>query len=144
MNIKNLTPEEIKSLHTLLGKMMEQPQPIKFYDQVDEMIDNIIDNFNFSRVQIAMAATGWKYASSEGKDVTINELKSTATYCLKGAAEARLSDYIEEHWEQGIIQGTGGFQAMAYCDKDKTKIVQLELKFILAEWDSEIEEDGTW
>jgi hypothetical protein len=144
MNTQNLTPEEIKSLHTLLGKMMEQPQPIKFYDQVDEMIDDILDNFNFSKVQTAMEATGWRYASSEGKDVTINELKNKATYCLKGAAEARLNDYIEEHWEQGIIVATGGFQAMAYCDKDKTKIVQLELKFILAEWDSEIEEDGTW
>ena len=140
MNTQNLTPEEVKVLHALLGKMIDEPKPKIYFDPINGMIDNILENFKFERVQIAMEATGWRYADSEGKDVTIDKLKETAIYCLKGAAKARLDDYIDEHWEQGIILATGGFQAMAFCDQDKTKITALDLKFIMADWDCELED----
>jgi hypothetical protein len=71
---------------------------------------------------------------------TIDDLRKKAEHLLRGAAEARLGAYKDTHWEQGIINGTGGFQAMAFCNEDKTKIVGLDLKFVLAEWDESIEE----
>jgi hypothetical protein len=40
----------------------------------------------------------------------------------------------------GIINGTGGFQATAYCNETKTKIIALDLKFVLTEWDEQIED----
>jgi hypothetical protein len=33
----------------------------------------------------------------------------------------------------GIVNGTGGLEAKAWCDETKTKIVALDLKFVLAE-----------
>lgn len=142
MNIQNLSEEEIKVLHALLGKAMEQPQPKIYFNPVNQMIDDIMDNFEFDKVQTAMEALDWQWA---GKGVpSIKQLKETAVYLLKGAAESRLGDYLESHWEQGIINSTGGFQATAFCDEAKTKVVALDLKFVLADWDSEVKEDGTW
>jgi hypothetical protein len=40
----------------------------------------------------------------------------------------------------GIINGTGGFQATAYCNEAKTEIIALDLKFVLTEWDEQIED----
>jgi hypothetical protein len=139
MNIKNLSEEEIKLLHALLGKVMEQPQPKIYFDPVNQIIDDIMDNFDFDKVQTAMEALDWQWA---GKGVpSIKQLKETAVYLLKSAAELRLEDYLESHWEQGIINSTGGFQATAYCDATKTKIIALDLKFILEEQDSEVKEE---
>ena len=142
MNIQNLSEEEVKLLHVLLGKAMEQPKPKIYFDPVNQMIDDIVDNFDFIKVQTVMEALNWQWA---GKGVpSIKQLKETAVYLLKGAAESRLGDYLESHWEQGIINSTGGFQATAFCDEAKTKVVALDLKFVLADWDSEVKEDGTW
>jgi hypothetical protein len=78
---------------------------------------------------------GWKWVNEY---VTVDMLKKEARRLLKGAAEARLGQYKNEHWEQGILHSTGGFQAMAFCNEDKTKITGLDLKFILTEWDAEV------
>ena len=40
----------------------------------------------------------------------------------------------------GITNGTGGFQATAYCNEAKTEIIALDLKFVLTEWDEQIED----
>ena len=119
----------------LLNKLNPQPT---WVNPVDKMIDDIIENFKFDKVQSVMEFLDWQWAG-EGVP-TIKSLKETAKHLLKGAVEARLGDYKDTHWEQGIIYGTGGFQAMAWCNKDKTKIDALDLKFILADWDAGIED----
>ena len=135
MNIQNLSEEEVKLLHALLGKVMEQPKPKVYFDPINQMIDDIMDNFDFDRVQTAMEALDWQWA---GKGIpSIDELKETAVYLLKGASRLRLGEYLDSYWEEGIINSTGGFQATAYCDKNKTKITALDLKFVLEHWDSE-------
>jgi len=141
MNIQNLSEEEIKVLHALLGKAMEQPQPKIHVDPVDQMIDDIMDDFHFIKVQTVMEALNWVWFSAADGLPTISELRAQAVYLLKGAAELRLGDYLESHWEQGIINSTGGFQATAYCDENKTKITMLDLRFVLEEQDSEIKEE---
>jgi hypothetical protein len=95
MNIHNLSEEEIKLLHALLGKVMEQPKPKIYVDPINKMIDDIMDNFDFNRVQTAMEALDWRWAS-EGVP-SIKQLKETAVYLLKSAAELRLEDYLESH-----------------------------------------------
>ena len=139
MNIKNLTPEEVKLLHALLGKIMEQPTQKVYFDPVNKMIDEIMDEFNFARVHKAMVALDWKWASSKSYIPSMDDLRETAERLLRGAAESRLGDYKGEHWELGIINDTGGFQATAYCDEDKTKIIALDLSFVLEHWDTELE-----
>jgi hypothetical protein len=137
MNIQNLNSEELKQLQSLLNKMNPNSTEKMYLDPVNKMIDDIMDEFNFAKVQNVMDHLGWKWV---GEYVTIEMLREKAEHLLRGAAEARLGQYKDTHWEQGIINGTGGFQAMAFCNEDKTKIVGLDLKFVLAEWDESIEE----
>lgn len=138
MNIENLTQDEIKSLHTLLGKMLEEPKPkIIYFDPIDKMVDEIMESFNFDKVYKAMVALDWKWACSEEGVPTIKELKETAEYLLRGAAEYRLLDkYSNVSWEIPMLNATGGFEAKAWCDETKTRIIELQLQFIVADQDS--------
>ena len=74
-------------------------------------------------------------------DAELQELKEQAIRLLRDASELRLGDYKDTHHKLPIVYATGGFEAKAWCDKDKTQIIGLELKFILTSWDSEIDED---
>ena len=134
MNIENLTQSEIKTLHTLFGKLLEEPQQKVYLDPVNKYIDDIMDNFNFAQVRKAMEALNWKWATSNGVP-TMDELRNQAERLLRGAAKSRLGDFKRSHWELGIINGTGGFQATAFCDRTKTRITVLDLKFVVSEWD---------
>jgi len=137
MNVHNLDREEMESLYNLLGKMLNKDEVEK--EPLDKMIDEIMDEFNFARVHKAMVALDWKWASSKSYIPSMDDLRETAESLLRGAAESRLGDYKGEHWELGIINGTGGFQATAYCDEDKTKIIALDLSFVVTSWDTELE-----
>jgi hypothetical protein len=143
MNIQNLSEEEVKLLHALLGKVMEQPKPKVYFDPINQMIDDIMDNFDFIKVQKVMEALNWEWSSAADSLPTISELKKQAVYLLKGASKLRLGEYLDSYWEEGVSHSTGGFQATAYCDATKTKIIALDLKFILEEWDSEVKEEVT-
>lgn len=134
MNIQNLNSEELKQLQSLLNKMNPST---KRFSPVEKMIDGIMDSFEWKRVQDVMDYLDWKW---RGEYVTVEMLKKEAERLLRGAAESRLGQFKNEHWEQGIINGCGGFQAMAFCNEDKTEIIGLDLKFILTEWDESIED----
>lgn len=136
MNIQNLNKEELEQLQALLNKM-NPPQPTEkvYFDPLDRMIDEIMEEFDFDKVQDAMDYLNWRWV---GQYVTVEMLREEAERLLRNAAKLRLGDWIDEHWEQGILSATGGFHAMAFCNEDKTKIVALDLKFVLTDWDSEI------
>jgi hypothetical protein len=141
MNIENLNTQELETLRTLLNKMaglnkmVVEPKPVKI-NKTEAMIFNIIQEFDFLKVQTAMNVLDWRWV---GQDVTINMLKTEAIRLLKDAAKLRLGNLSDEHWELGITCSTGGLQATAYCDEDKNKITSLELKFIVEEWDVDLE-----
>ena len=136
MNIENLNTQELETLRTLLNKMAIEPKTVKI-NKTEAMIFNIIQEFDFEKVQTAMNVLGWKWV---GEDVTIDMLKTASIRLLKDAAKLRLVNLSDEHWELGIVCSTGGLQATAYCDEDKTKITSLDLKFILTEWDVDLED----
>jgi hypothetical protein len=133
MNIENLNQQELEQLQTLLNKM----NPVVEINPVDKMIDGIMKEFNFDRVQSTMEYLNWKWI---GEHVTMEMLRNDAERLLRGAAEMRLGEYKNEPYYEPIQYSTGGFQAMAWCNESKTKITALELKFVLAEWDEEIED----
>ena len=140
MNTENLNPKELETLRILLNKMAGEPKTQVYFDPINQMIDDIMDEFDFTQVCNVMDYLNWKWAGDNGLErVTVDMLKKTAKRLLRDAAESRLRKFKNEHWEQGIIHSTGGFQAMAFCDEDKTRIVALDLKFILTEWDAEVE-----
>lgn len=138
MNIQNLNKQEVEQLQMILNKMNPtQPAEKVYLDPVNKMIDDITDAFDFNKVWCTMEYLGWKWGG-EGVP-TINTLIKESKRLLEGAAKSRLTDYKDEYWELGIINGTGGFQATAYCNEAKTKITGLDLKFVLTDWDEQIE-----
>lgn len=138
MNSENLNVKELETLRTLLNKMAGVPTPRIYMDPVNQMIDNIILEFDFIKVQSAMEALDWKWA---GIGIpTLDGLRNEAHRLLRGAANSRLYEFKDEHWLEGIQNSTGGFEAMAWCDENKTKIIRLELKFVLTSWDEEIKD----
>ena len=136
MNIENLNTQELETLRTLLNKMAIEPKTVKI-NKTEAMIFNIIQEFDFEKVQTAMNVLGWKWV---GEDVTIDMLKTESIRLLKRAADLRLEHLSDEPWEVGVACCTGGLQAKAYCDEDKTKITSLDLKFVLTEWDVDLED----
>jgi hypothetical protein len=136
MNVHNLDREEMESLYSLLGKMLNEDKVEK--EPLEKMIDEILDEFNFARVHKAMVALDWKWASSKNYIPSMDELRIEAERLLYDAAKCRLLEFRYEHWEVPIHCSTGGFEAIALCNEDKTLIVKLELQFVLEKWDSEI------
>ena len=130
MNIGNLNPQELEQLQTLLNKM--NPQPQLDINPVEEMINGIMENFEWKQVQEVMDYLDWQW---RGEHVTLEMLQKEAKRLLRGAAESRLDKFRNESDEVGIINATGGLEAEAWCDEDKENIVRLELKFVLSSWD---------
>ena len=138
MNIQNLNTAELKQLQFLLNKMNPtQPTEKVYLNPVNKMIDGIMDNFDWGETQRVMEFMNWGWAG--GRVPTIERMKQTAERLLRNAAELRLNEYKDSHWEQGIISGTGGFEAQAFCNETKTEITSLSLQFILNQWDESIE-----
>jgi hypothetical protein len=134
MNIQNLSTSELVALQQLINKALEEPQPV--IKDLEYMIKDIMDEFDFDKVYEAMDALDWKW---RGEIPSISDLRETAESLLRGAAESRLGHFKDTHHEVAIINGTGGFEAKAFCDEDKTKITGLDLAFIVTSWDSSID-----
>ena len=133
MNLQNLNKDELLNLRDLIDKVLEQPKE----KDIDDMIRDIMNNFDFDKVYDAMDALDWRW---RGEIPSISDLKEEAERLLRGASKSRLNDYKDSHHETPIINACGGFEARAFCDEDKIKIVGLELEFILTSWDSSIED----
>jgi len=138
MNLENLTPEEVKTLQTLLNKI--SGTPVKQKLTVEDMIDEIMEEFDFVKVERIMFHLNWRWASEYKRTPNIDELKEAAEERLRDAAESRLGNFIDEYHELGITSATGGFKATAWCNEAKTEITGLKLEFIVADWDTFNEE----
>jgi len=136
MNVHNLDREEMESLYSLLGKMLNKNEDKK--EPLDEMIDEIMDEFNFAIVHKTMVALDWKWASSKNYIPSMDELRIEAERLLRDAADIRLNMFRDELWESPIGCSTGGFKATAWCNEDKTKITRLNLDFVVSSWMSRI------
>ena len=134
MNLQNLDKEDLLLLQQLINKALEQQKPL--VKNLEHMIKEIMDNFDFDRVERAMEALNWKW---RGQTPTLYDLREEAERLLRGAAESRLGTFKNEHPDVAIINATGGFEARAYCNEDKTKITGLDLAFIVTSWDSSID-----
>lgn len=139
MNIHNLTDQEVEQLQMLLNKLTGKEEPE--IATLEDMIDEIIEHFDFGKVQTAMAALDWKWGSTQGGPSlpTTKELKKAARERLEDAAKARLGDYESTYWEIPIVSSSGGFEARAWCNESKTQIVILDLAFKVATWDCSLE-----
>ena len=138
MNIQNLNTEELEQLQTLLNKMNpSQPTKKVYFDPVNEMIDNIMENMDWEKIQMTMDYLRWEW---RGEYVTVEMLKEEGERLLRDAAKSRLGEYKETTHEATIMHGCGGFEARAWCNEDKTHITGLDLSFVLSNWNDGIEE----
>ena len=139
MNLQNLNTEELEQLQTLLNKMIPSQHTKKIYfDPVNEMINNIMENMDWEKIQTTMDYLRWEW---RGEYVTVEMLKEEGERLLRGAAESRLGEYKETTHETPIMHGCGGFEARAWCNEDKTHITGLDLSFVLSSWNDGIEEE---
>jgi hypothetical protein len=134
MNLENLSREELQTLQQLINKTLEQPEPV--VKDLEYMIKDIMDEFDFDVVERAMNALDWKW---RGEAPTIYDLREEAERLLRGAAASRLGEYKDSHHEVASVYATGGFEAKAWCDEGKTKITGLQLDFMVTSWDSSID-----
>jgi len=134
MNLQNLDRDKLLVLQQLINKALEEPQPpVK---DLEYMIKDIMDEFDFYQVERAMDALNWKWL---GQTPSIEDLREEAERLLRGAAESRLGHYRATHHDVAIINACGGFEAKAFCNEDKTKITGLDLAFVVTSWDSSID-----
>jgi hypothetical protein len=85
-----------------------------------EAIEDLLDKFDFNKVQKAMEVLNWKWSSAEYGIPSIYELRKTARRLLKDA------------YENGVTEvSTGGFSAK-YDGNSKEKWLYLEFKLTFA------------
>jgi hypothetical protein len=100
-----------------------------------EMIDGIIDHFDFNRVMTTMDALHWRWSGMKDTP-TKQELIDSASERLHSAITQVLNPDNKEHRDIGWISASGGFKATAWRTK-KFNLAQLKLEFIVSEWDEE-------
>ena len=99
----------------------------------EQLIDEIVENFNWDKVYRTMDALGWTWVDSEGETPSIVKLITTATKLLRDAFDGAVRE------QETYLSGTGGFEAVCYVDNDG--MYRLELRFVVASWDVDIEND---
>jgi len=94
-----------------------------------EMIDNIMDNFDFSRVAKCMEVLQWKWHDVKGVPEEY-DIRKLARKLMKGVPDVFIKD--------NYFTGTGGLQVNA--SYENTELVLLELSFVVAEWREDVAE----
>ena len=100
-----------------------------------ELIDEVIDNFDFYKCQIMMEFMGWRWATYDGYRIPTK-------YDLIGAAKDRINDAIEGIKKAGQMglnepygSSSGGLKATVYKNS-YNQITFIKLEFVFAEWDA--------
>ena len=100
------------------------------------MLMEILEEFDFDKVERVMTALDWKWASAEADVPSIFKLKDTARYLLIHVYNMRQGEYKDTHHEVPVTCGTGGFRATALSNEDGV-VDFLKLEFIITEWECE-------
>lgn len=100
-----------------------------------EMIDNILDNFDFSRVAKCMEVLEWKWWDiplSENDGIPLEaDIRVTARRLLKGLPDTFIKD--------SYCTGTGGLYVKAWYEN--TDLVLMELTFVVADWRVDVNDE---
>lgn len=97
-----------------------------------QKIDNIVDNFDFDKVEKVMTTLGWHWSTPFGEcySPTTDQMKEMARDLLNGACQG-----LDVDGEGSFYNRSGGFDASAYFGENNE--VQLRLAFCATEWDTE-------
>lgn len=100
----------------------------------EQLISEIVENFDWERTHEAMSLLEWQWVDTitEDRVPTIGNLMVTAMKLLNDAYDGAMKEKETYHC------GTGGFEAVAHVDKGE--LYNLELQFVLASWDAQVDE----
>lgn len=96
----------------------------------EEMIQNVMQHFDFKRVQEVMKALKW---GGNSKTPCIETIKKNAKIRMLDAIELVLSPTNKINKNTPFISQSGGFKATAYKTK-KNNLSEIQLEFIVANW----------
>jgi len=92
----------------------------------EDLINEVMDEFDYDKVQRVMEFIDWKWASVDGV-LSVGDLKRKSRIllsdCVNGATLHK----------QDVIISTGGFKAEATWDNESNKIYNITLRFVLEE-----------
>ena len=93
-----------------------------------DMIDDIMDNFDFSSVAKCMEVLEWKWISVPEGIPEEQDIRKSARLLLKGVPETFSKD------ERYV--GTGGLYVRSWYES--AELVLIELTFVVAEWREDV------
>jgi hypothetical protein len=101
----------------------------------DQMINDIIEEFNFMKCRTVMLFLGWTWGMNPGRTPEIDDMKKTAKYLMDSAIKGCLKTKSCRP-EETYMSSTGGFKAVAIKNK-YNHLEFLKLEFVLTEWESD-------
>ena len=96
-----------------------------------QMIDDVIENFDFLRCHYVMKFLNWCWVHNDNKVPTIDELKSESKKRFESAISLSKKRTRGRSNEGGV--SSGGLKATAITNSHK-HLIWLELEFILTDW----------
>ena len=100
-----------------------------------QLVTNIMANFNFNKVHKTMTALKWKWATTDGYEIpTVVELRRKVKKELITAITYAKSKNHNNTYDIPFELESGGFKVIAFVNKEYTKIEILELQFIVEKW----------
>jgi|LauGreDrversion4_2_1035121.scaffolds.fasta_scaffold113493_3 hypothetical protein len=99
-----------------------------------KMRDDILENFDFKKCEIAMQFLNWTWGFQE-MNPRVEDLKKTANYLLESAAKGCLESRECKPY-QTYFSSTGGLKATTMKDK-YGNLIHLHLEFLLTDWGSD-------
>ena len=101
-----------------------------------ELVDNILNDFDFEKCYIAMTLLNWKWARVGGyRTPTVEELKESARGHLMSAMEG-IKNEPKMGADSPYMVSSGGLKASVFKNR-YNQITFAKLEFILTEWDAE-------
>jgi hypothetical protein len=106
---------------------------IEIHKKEQELIDEILENFDFKKCEMAMNCLNWTWRGNANSP-TVQELRESA----KQRIERAIIDFKEEkkwHYTQPYMTSSGGLCVHIWKNR-YGKICDILLSFILTEWDT--------
>lgn len=99
----------------------------------DQMIEDIIQNFNFRKCYLTMKLLNWTWGLEDRSVPSIERLKRSAIDRLKNAIEVAKQGKC---FKSTYFSSSGGLKASAFVNR-YGYIENLILEFVLTEWESD-------
>jgi hypothetical protein len=91
-----------------------------------DVINSIMNNFDFKKVHKTMICLNWRWAGVGGRTPNLDEIKQTAKRLLNNVSDK----------EPGYSIRTGGFTASKHKDDEDKFNVFLKLRFTVTEFET--------